>query len=56
LPAGATAQVFSAHNREGLDELIDRLDGWYGLAQPAAKAEPGSAGGDGAADPTVATG
>jgi GTP-binding protein len=56
LPAGATAQVFSAHNREGLDELIDRLDGWYGLAQPAEKTESGSAGGDGAADPTVATG
>jgi GTP-binding protein len=56
LPPGATAQVFSAHNREGLDELIDRLDVWYGLAQPPLRAEPGSAGGVGAADPTAANG
>lgn len=56
LPAGATAQVFSAHNREGLDELIDCLDAWYDLQQPPAGAEPGSAGGPGPADPTAATG
>jgi GTP-binding protein len=30
LPAGATAQVFSSKSRAGLDELIDRLDRWYG--------------------------
>jgi GTP-binding protein len=56
LPAGATAQVFSAQKREGLAELIDCLDGWYGLEQSPARAEPGSAGGAGTADPTAATG
>ena len=56
LPAGATAQVFSAQKREGLDELIDCLDGWYGLEQSPARAEPGSTGGAEAADPTAATG
>jgi GTP-binding protein len=32
LPPGATAQVFSAKDRSGLDTLIDCLDGWYGFA------------------------
>ena len=54
LPAGATAQVFSATGGDGLGELIDRLDGWYDLQQAPASAEPGSAGGAGAADPTNA--
>ena len=56
LPAGATAQVFSAHNREGLDDLIGCLDGWYGLEPATARAESGSAGGAGPADPAAATG
>jgi GTP-binding protein len=56
LPAGATAQVFSALNREGIDDLIDCLDGWYDLQQAAAEAVSGSAGGTGPADPTAATG
>ena len=29
LPAGSTAQVFSARSRDGLDELIERLNQWY---------------------------
>ena len=33
LPAGATAQVFSARKRAGLEELIDRLNQWYGFAE-----------------------
>lgn len=32
LPQGATAQVFSSKSREGLNELISRLDEWYELA------------------------
>lgn len=32
LPAGASAQVFSAKSRDGLDELIARLDQWYEIA------------------------
>lgn len=56
LPAGATAQVFSAHDREGLVDLIDCLDGWYGLDQATAGAEPGSAGASGSADLPAATG
>jgi len=31
LPFGATAQVFSARRRMGLDELIRILNGWYGI-------------------------
>lgn len=34
LPAGATVQVFSSKSRVGLNELITRLDEWYGLASP----------------------
>lgn len=41
LPAGATAQVFSASSGDGLGDLIDRLDGWYEWQH----AEPGSIGG-----------
>ena len=29
LPSGASAQVFSAKSRDGLEELIARLDRWY---------------------------
>lgn len=33
LPPGATAQVFSAKNREGMELLLERLNQWYGLVQ-----------------------
>lgn len=55
LPAGATAQVFSARSPSGLDELIDRLDRWYGLTAPAID-ESGSSDSSGAADLTGPTG
>lgn len=42
LPAGATAQVFSARSRDGLAELIEVLDRWYGLEAAAAKDASGS--------------
>lgn len=29
LPPGATAQVFSAKSRDGMDHLVDRLNQWY---------------------------
>ena len=29
LPQGATAQVFSAKSRDGLDHLVDQLNQWY---------------------------
>ena len=29
IPFGATAQLFSAHNRSGLDQLVQKLDEWY---------------------------
>ncbi|MBT8046899.1 MAG: YihA family ribosome biogenesis GTP-binding protein [Xanthomonadales bacterium] len=32
LPAGASVQVFSSKSRDGLDELISRLNEWYGIA------------------------
>ena len=32
LPEGASAQVFSAKSREGLDALVQRLNQWYDLA------------------------
>lgn len=31
LPSAATAQVFSAKSRDGMDTLIERLNQWYGL-------------------------
>jgi GTP-binding protein len=34
LPFGATAQVFSARSRDGLDELIRHLNNWYGIEAP----------------------
>jgi GTP-binding protein len=34
LPLGATAQVFSAKSREGLDELILHLNSWYDFDPP----------------------
>jgi len=55
LPAGATAQVFSARSPTGLDDLIERLNLWYGLAG-AALSEPGSAHPTEAADPAGTTG
>jgi GTP-binding protein len=38
LPFGATAQVFSASRRAGLDELITVLNGWYAIEEPANRA------------------
>ena len=32
LPAGATAQVFSAKSGDGMDTLLQRLNQWYGLS------------------------
>ncbi len=32
LPRRASAQVFSAKNREGLEALVDTLSGWFGYA------------------------
>jgi len=55
LPAGATAQVFSARKPEGLDELIERLNLWYGLDEPTGN-KSGSVDRGGAADPGGATG
>lgn len=56
LPAGATAQVFSASSRDGLHELIDCIDVWYEMPPAPAVSGPGSAGKPGAADPAGPTG
>ncbi|MBT8039569.1 MAG: YihA family ribosome biogenesis GTP-binding protein, partial [Gammaproteobacteria bacterium] len=32
VPFGATAQLFSAKNRSGLDQLIEKLNEWYRFA------------------------
>jgi len=37
---GASAQVFSAKSRSGLEELIGRLDVWFDLAKPRSEDEP----------------
>jgi len=55
LPTGATAQVFSARKPAGLDELIERLDLWYGL-NGAAATRPEADNRSEAADPAGATG
>jgi GTP-binding protein len=55
LPHGATAQIFSARTRSGIDELITRLDLWYGYAEQSSP-EPGSAATPTAADPAGTTG
>jgi len=55
LPAGATAQVFSARSRAGLDELMARLDHWYELGDTS-PAGPDSVDASKAADPAGATG
>jgi len=55
LPAGATAQVFSARSPAGLDDLIARLNLWYDLGGAAVN-EPGSADPAEAADPAGTTG
>jgi GTP-binding protein len=55
LPSNASAQVFSARSPDGLDELITRLDLWYGLGD-AMSGEPGSGNAPDAADPAVVTG
>ena len=41
IPPNGTVQVFSAKNRQGLDQLVDHLSAWYGLIQD--KKEPDSA-------------
>jgi len=35
LPPGASAQVFSARSGAGLEELLERLDGWFGAVEGA---------------------
>jgi GTP-binding protein len=44
LPFGATAQVFSAARRMGLDELISILNGWYAIESSADAGRPESSG------------
>lgn len=39
LPLGATAQVFSAKNGDGLVELIQHLNSWYDIDSPATRPE-----------------
>ena len=39
LPLGATAQVFSAKNGDGLLELIRHLNSWYDIDSPATRPE-----------------
>jgi GTP-binding protein len=56
LPEGAGAQIFSAKTRDGLPELIHRLNLWYGLDAESAETEPGSIDGAGRADRTAGTG
>jgi GTP-binding protein len=51
LPGGATAQVFSAPGREGLGELIERLNAWYELPDGQAPGVLESTGAAGQADP-----
>jgi GTP-binding protein len=46
LPFGATAQVFSASRRMGLDELISILNGWYRIGYSGAAERPESSGGE----------
>jgi GTP-binding protein len=33
LPAGASAQVFSSSKRLGLDQLVEKMSGWFALTQ-----------------------
>jgi GTP-binding protein len=42
LPTGASAQVYSAKNRQGLQELIQQLDIWYCMASPDSRSGPES--------------
>jgi GTP-binding protein len=44
LPEGASAQIFSAASREGLAELIERLNRWYALESEPEVSESGSTG------------
>jgi GTP-binding protein len=44
LPFVATAQVFSASRRMGLDELIRVLNGWYAIESPTDAGRPESSG------------
>jgi GTP-binding protein len=56
LSASATAQVFSARSRDGLEQLIERLNDWFALAGSPPSVEPGSAEGAKAADPVNSSG
>lgn len=42
LPPSASVQVYSAKSRDGLVELISKLDLWYEIEDPASPARPGS--------------
>ena len=42
LPSNATAQVFSAKSRAGLEELIRQLNGWYAIEAPGKEGRPES--------------
>jgi len=55
LPAGASAQIFSARNRSGLEELVAHLDRWFGIAGESVN-KPGSANEPETADPAGVTG
>ena len=56
LPPGASAQVFSARSGDGIDELIGRLDRWYGYTTDPAATESGSSGARVQADPVSRNG
>lgn len=56
LPDGASAQVFSAKSRDGLRELIQRLNLWYGFDAESGVTESGSSGAAREADPAPGTG
>jgi len=55
LPAGASAQIFSARSGGGLEELIALLDTWFGIAGRS-ESEPCSANEAKTADPAGLTG
>jgi GTP-binding protein len=44
MPSNATAQVFSAKSRAGLEELIRQLNDWYAIEAPGKEGRPESSG------------
>jgi len=42
LPPSASVQVYSAKSRDGLVELIRKLDLWYEIEAPSSQVRPGS--------------